>query len=115
MASFVGSAVIEHLAQPAVGHRVLCAAGELVEHLVLVKDQNAEVVGLLMQLGHTAGLVEHTAGLVEIGTGRHDNHVGRGLAMDILVGNLAQQLRVRIGTRFVKGHKLASAPTGGSE
>ena len=51
----------------------------------------------------------HAAGLVEIGTRGKDDHVGSGLAMDVLIGHLTQQFGVGISARFVKDDKLAPA------
>ena len=102
VAVITGATVIEHLAQPAVGHCILSAAGKLVVHLFLFENEDAEMVSLLMQFSHTAGLFK-------IGTRRDDDHVRRRLAMDILVRHLTQQFGMGIGARLVKGHKLAAS------
>ena len=108
MALLVGSTVIEHLAQPAIGHSVLGAAGELVEHLLLVNDENAEIVIILMQGGHTARLLQ-------IGAGRHDNHIGNRLAMDILVGHISLKNGIQETAGLVESDKLTAAALGGAK
>ena len=102
VAVITDATVIEHLAQAAVGHRILSAAGELIVHLFLFENEDAEMVSPLMQLGHSAGLFK-------ICTRRDDDHVRRRLTVYILVRHLTQKLGVGIGTRLVKGHKLAAS------
>ena len=109
MAVFALAAVIEHLAQATIGHRIMRAAGKLVVHLLVVKHQHAESVMLLMQ-------VRHTLRLLQISAGSEDNHVGGCLSMDILVGHLALKFRAGIAIgRLDKGDKLAASALGGAE
>ena len=108
MAILAAAAVKEHLAQPPVGHSILGAAGELVEHLLVVKHKHTEVVIFLMQFGDTSRLVK-------VGARRQDNHVGDWLTMDILVRNLTQEFGMGENSRLVKGDEFLAAAILGAE
>ena len=94
--------VIEHLAQAAVGHRVLSATGELVEDLLVVQHEHPEVVIFLVERCHAAGLFQ-------IGARSQNNHVRHRLAVDILIIHLALEDRIGIGSRLAKGDKLLAS------
>ena len=52
-----GVAVVEHLAEQAVSHRVTCAAGELVENLILIDNRHIDAIDSAVQRCHALGLV----------------------------------------------------------
>ena len=85
-------AVIQHLAQQAVGHAVARAAGELVEHLLLGHHGHIDAVNGTMQVGQAVGLLQE-------GVRRDDEEVGYLHAVQVLVldrsitRNLLQRLR----------------------
>ena len=73
-------AVIQHLAQQAVGHTVARAARELVENLVLGHNGNIDAVNGTVQVGQAVGLLQE-------GIGRDDEQVGNCHTVQVLVGN----------------------------
>ena len=84
MSIITDATVIEHLAEPAIGHGIMGSAREFVEHLLVIEHQHAEVVILLVQASHAIGLLE-------VSTRSEDNHIGGSLAVDILVFHLTDQ------------------------
>ena len=93
----IGVAVIEHLAEQAIGHSVTGTARELVEHLVLVNNCDIQAVDGAMQVGHTLGLlVEHLIG--------QDKQLGSLHSVKVLVGHLLKARNLLQGLGGIKCH-----------
>ena len=84
-------AVVEHLAQQAIGHGVTRTAGELVEHLVLSNHSDIDAIDCHVEVGNTLSLIEHQ--LVADDEQVGNSHTVQILVLDCLIGgNLLQRL-----------------------
>ena len=95
-------AVIKHLVHQSDGHGIGCAARELVEYFLLVHYQHTPVVDLGMHVGDALRLLHE-------GLAGDNDHVGGGLAVNVLVVDGLPAGYAHQGVLWIEGDVLTAA------